>query len=335
MTIPDDQSLSDKAGQHKIGCEYTAKVERIVIDYLEQIDLIRRHQERLLRHLAEQDFFSIVLRDVLSFSKRDPALWQRFDIILGTQSLRTLILHRIAHDLLSSSITGIPDNVRENSAFALAQLNRLANGVDIHPNAVIGQRTIFDHVFGLVVGETAVIGNDCYILGGVTLGAYGIADNPRGCRRHPIIGNNVQIGAYARVLGPVHVGDNSFISPHAVITKDVCSNAHVSIVNQLQQTKLQWPIGQKIRVFGVKVECKELVVFCDSKGWIKPDFVDDKFETIPALKLCRKCKGPDYQRFEINETQEFHHLNRRPIHLRITTKTFETHMMHINTKVHF
>ena len=249
--------------------------------------------------------------------------------------MRALILHRLAHDLLSSSIAGIPDSLRENSSFALARLNRIAHGVDIHPNAVIGQRTIFDHVFGLVIGETAAIGDDCYILGGVTLGAYGIADNPRGCRRHPIIGNNVQIGAYARVLGPICVGDNSFISPHAVVTKDVCSNAHVSIVNQLQQTKIQWPIGQKIRVFGVKVEGQELVVFCDSKCWIKPDFVNDKFEPIPALKLSRKLRGPDHQRFKIAVSQELRHMIRSPIHLRITAKTFETHVMHINAKVRF
>jgi len=75
MTIPDDQSFSDTAGHQKIGNDHKAKVERIVVDYLEQIDLTRGHQERLWSHLADQGFLSIVLRDVLSFSKRDPALW--------------------------------------------------------------------------------------------------------------------------------------------------------------------------------------------------------------------------------------------------------------------
>ena len=86
---------------------------------------------------------------------------------------------------------------------------------------------------GTVIGETAVIGDDCYILGGVTLGASGIADNPR-AKRHPTLGNRVQVGAFAQIFGPIHVGDDVFIGPHCTVTHDVAARSRVVLQSRVQ-----------------------------------------------------------------------------------------------------
>ncbi|MFC0691025.1 serine O-acetyltransferase [Paraburkholderia humisilvae] len=100
----------------------------------------------------------------------------------------------------------------------------------------IGKRFILDHGVGTVVGETAVIGDDCYILGGVTLGAVGIAGNPPG-KRHPVLGDRVEVGAFTRILGRVEIGDEVFIGPHCVITQDVPSGSIVTVRTSVQITR--------------------------------------------------------------------------------------------------
>jgi serine O-acetyltransferase len=94
---------------------------------------------------------------------------------------------------------------------------------------------------GTVFGETAKIGDDCYILGGVTLGACGISNNING-KRHPTIGNRVQVGAFSRIFGTVNIGDDVFIGPHCTITEDISENSRVILRTSLQVTKKIAPI---------------------------------------------------------------------------------------------
>ncbi len=111
------------------------------------------------------------------------------------------------------------------------------SGADIHPTSKIGERFILDHAVGTVIGETTVIGNDCYVLGGVQIGASGIATNLN-IKRHPTIGNNVQIGAYAKIFGSLTIGDNVFIGSNCLIYNDVPSDSRVVLksVTQIQSS---------------------------------------------------------------------------------------------------
>lgn len=109
----------------------------------------------------------------------------------------------------------------------------MLSGAEVHFRSKIGARFIIDHGVGTVIGETSIIGDDCYILGGVTLGARGISSNAS-TQRHPKIGNRVQIGAFASVLGSVSIGDDAFIGPGCIVTKDVPPSARVQVKTSLQ-----------------------------------------------------------------------------------------------------
>jgi serine O-acetyltransferase len=174
-----------------------------------------------------------VAEDLHAYAERDPASCGRTELILDTYaSFKAVLFHRLAHQVwLRGELVE-----RELLAHRLANAGKLQSGVEIHPAARIGKRFVLDHGFGTVIGETSEIGDDCYLLSGVTLGASGIADNPGG-KRHPSLGKGVEIGAGARILGAVHIGDHAFISPACVITHDVPAHSRVSIVNQLQMQR--------------------------------------------------------------------------------------------------
>ncbi|OQR34746.1 serine acetyltransferase [Pseudomonas sp. T] len=171
-----------------------------------------------------------VEEDLRAYAERDPASNGRVEVILDTYaSFKAILFHRFAHQIwLNDAITG-----HETIAQRLANAGKLQSGAEIHPAACIGRRFVLDHGFGTVIGETCEIGDDCYLLSGVTLGASGIADNGMG-KRHPTLGNQVEVGAGARVLGPITVSDRVFISPACVITRDVPANCRISVANQLQ-----------------------------------------------------------------------------------------------------
>lgn len=180
------------------------------------------------------DLWSIAVdqveEDLRAYAERDPASSGRCEIILDTYaSFKAVLFHRFAHQIwLNDAVVD-----HENIAQRLANAGKLQSGAEIHPAVCIGRRFVLDHGYGTVIGETCEIGDDCYLLGGVTLGASGIADNGRG-KRHPTLGNRVEIGAGARVLGAVAIGDDVFISPACVITRDVPANYRISVANQLQ-----------------------------------------------------------------------------------------------------
>lgn len=147
--------------------------------------------------------------------KRDPAAKGFLEVLLLYPGLHALIGHRIAHALYKMRLNFC--------ARYLSQLMRWATGIEIHPGAQIGRRFFIDHGMGVVIGETAIIGDDVLMYQGVTLGGTGLEKG----KRHPTIGNNVVIGGGAKVLGNITVGENSYIGANAVVIKDVPANSTV------------------------------------------------------------------------------------------------------------
>lgn len=150
-----------------------------------------------------------------AYKNYDPAAKSLLEIGLLYPGPKAVFCHRIAHCLYELKLFFF--------ARLIAEFSRWMTGIEIHPGAKIGKRLVIDHGMGVVIGETAEIGNDCIIFHGVTLG--GIKFSPT--KRHPTVGNQVLIGTGAKVLGPLILGDGSRIGANSVVTKDVPAGATV------------------------------------------------------------------------------------------------------------
>ena len=148
-----------------------------------------------------------------AYQARDPAARSRLEIFLLYPGVHATIYHRIAHFFYRHKLKFI--------ARCISQWSRCWTGIEIHPGAKIGRRLVIDHGMGIVIGETAEVGDDCLIYHGVTLGGTG----KEGGKRHPTIGNNVMIACGAKVLGPFRVGDNARIAANAVVLQEVPDDA--------------------------------------------------------------------------------------------------------------
>ena len=153
--------------------------------------------------------------DAKNIQQKDPAARNIFEVILLYPGFHALLFHRIAHFFYKIRLFFI--------ARLISQLTRFFTGIEIHPGATIGKRLMIDHGMGIVIGETAVIGDDCVIYHQVTLGGTG----KEKLKRHPTIGNNVLIGAGAKLLGPINIGDNVKIGAGSVVLKSVEKNSTV------------------------------------------------------------------------------------------------------------
>ena len=153
--------------------------------------------------------------DAKNIQQKDPAARNIFEVILLYPGFHALFFHRIAHFFYNIKLFFI--------ARLISQLTRFFTGIEIHTGATIGKRLMIDHGMGIVIGETAVIGNDCVIYHQVTLGGTG----KEKLKRHPTIGNNVLIGAGAKLLGPINIGDNVKIGAGSVVLKSVEKNSTV------------------------------------------------------------------------------------------------------------
>ena len=156
--------------------------------------------------------------EVQAAYQKDPALrgakaWE----VLLYQGVWAIWLHRLANALWTANVPIVPRLV--------SQVARNLTGIDIHPGATIGQRCFIDHGSGVVIGETAVLGDDVMMYHGVTLGGHGWWIDEKGSKRHPTIGNNVTLAVGCSVLGAVTVGDNSKIGPNAVVVDDVARDS--------------------------------------------------------------------------------------------------------------
>jgi serine O-acetyltransferase len=182
---------------------------------------------------------SLIGGDVHAYLQKDPAAGNDIQYIIHAASSFKAVLHfRLASALLKmahGSLGACAEGLR-NTASLLSCRGKLLSGAEIHYRAQIGPRFVLDHGFGTVIGETTEIGEDCYVLGSVTLGAVGIAENAS-AKRHPIIGNRVQIGAFSRILGPVRIGDDTFIGSHCTITEDIPHQSRVTIKSTHQITR--------------------------------------------------------------------------------------------------
>ncbi len=159
--------------------------------------------------------FKRIKEDIETVFVRDPAARNVIEVIFCYPGLHAIWLHRIAHFLWHRGLKFL--------ARLISHISRLLTGIEIHPGARIGRRFFIDHGAGVVIGETTEIGDDVLMYQGVTLGGTSLERK----KRHPTIGNNVEIGAGAILLGPIRVGDNARIAAGSVVVKDVPNNATV------------------------------------------------------------------------------------------------------------
>ncbi len=210
--------------------------------------------------------FDVLKEDIQAIKDRDPAARNSLEIFLLYPGLKAIRMYRRAH---KAFLKGHFFRAR-----LISQRAARKTGIEIHPGATIGRRLVIDHGTGIVIGETAEIGDDVLIYQGVTLGGTGKDEG----KRHPTIGNNVMISAGAKVLGPIKVGDNARIAAGAVVLKEVPANSTVvgvpaKVVRQngkkverkpLDQIHIPDPIEQEINA--LKNEIKSLKAQINKKG---------------------------------------------------------------------
>ena len=190
--------------------------------------------------------FSRSIYDINSILERDPAARYALEVALLYPGFHAVLFHRFAHMLYKCGLRFIPR--------LISQLTRFFTKIEIHPGATIGKGLLIDHGCGVVIGETTVIGDDCTIYQGVTLGGTGKDIG----KRHPTLGNNVMVGAGAKILGPFTVGDNSKIAANAVLLREVepdstCVGVPARVVkrgdkrvNDLDQVHIPDPVSQEL-----------------------------------------------------------------------------------------
>ena len=153
--------------------------------------------------------FAVIREQFDTIFREDPAAKSRLEIVLCYPGFHAVLLHRVAHRLYKAGVPLLPR--------VISQFSRFLTGIEIHPGATIGRRFFIDHGMGVVIGETAEIGDDVLLYQGVTLGGTG---NEQG-KRHPTIGNNVVIGTGAKVLGSIAIGNNVKIGAGSVVVRPV------------------------------------------------------------------------------------------------------------------
>lgn len=169
--------------------------------------------------------FRNIKSDINSVLKNDPAARSKLEVFLLYPSIHVLIFYRVANKFYKKKLFFI--------ARLISQLARFLTGIEIHPGATIGKGLFIDHGMGVVIGETAEVGDNVVIYHGVTLGGTG---KDKG-KRHPTIEDNVIIGCGAKVLGPIRIGANSKIGANAVVLKDMEENATIVGIPAVNKNK--------------------------------------------------------------------------------------------------
>ncbi len=159
--------------------------------------------------------FERIKEDVASVFDRDPAARTTFEVLTNYPGVHALLLHRLAHRLWLKNW--------KLTARSLGSFSRWLTGIEIHPGAQIGRRFFIDHGMGVVIGETAIVGDDCTLYHGVTLGGTSWQKG----KRHPTLADNVVVGAGAKVLGPIEISNGARIGSNAVVLKPVPEGATV------------------------------------------------------------------------------------------------------------
>lgn len=154
-----------------------------------------------------------MIKFLKSIKQRDPAAKNLLEILILYPGVHAVFLHRVASFFYKIKLKFV--------GLLISQFARFLTGIEIHPAAKIGKNLFIDHGMGVVIGETAIVGDDCTFFHGVTLGGTGKQTG----KRHPTLGNNVFVGAGAKVLGNVTVGNNVKIAANAVVLHDIPSNS--------------------------------------------------------------------------------------------------------------
>ncbi len=157
--------------------------------------------------------FTRIREDIKSVFDRDPAARNTFEVFFNYPGLHAVWFHRLSHKLWKLGLTWL--------ARFLSNVSRFITGIEIHPGATLGRRVFIDHGMGVVIGETAVLGDDVTLYHGVTLGGT----SWKAGKRHPSLADKVVIGAGAKVLGPIEVGENARVGSNSVVIKDVPANS--------------------------------------------------------------------------------------------------------------
>ena len=215
------------------------------------IENAKRKISRAKRKMANAA--ASVKYDVRAVRDRDPAAKSDLEVLLLYSGMHALLAHRVAHYLHEKKCY--------LGARAVSQASRFITGIEIHPGAKIGKGLVIDHGMGVVIGETAEIGDNCTIYQGVTLGGTGKDVG----KRHPTLGNNVLVGAGAKVLGPFKIGNNSKIAANAVVLEEIPDNCTaVGIpaklvrregirVEDLDQVHIPDPVAQELKKLEAKL----------------------------------------------------------------------------------
>ncbi len=202
-----------------------------------------------LRELADS-ISDEIKTDIAAVRDRDPAARNDAEVLLLYSGVHAILAYRVAHKLYLGK--------KYFPARTVSQLAKFITGIEIHPGATIGRGLVIDHGSGVVIGETAEIGDNCTLYQGVTLGGTGKDTG----KRHPTLGNNVMVGAGAKVLGPFRIGDNAKIAAGAVVLEEIPANATavgiparvvrrdgvrvMSCEEELDQVHLPDPVAQQL-----------------------------------------------------------------------------------------
>ncbi len=199
--------------------------------------------------------------DIEAVKERDPAARSNFEVLALYSGVHAVLAYRLAHILYKRKLF-LP-------ARFISQSARFFTGIEIHPGAKIGKGLFIDHGSGVVIGETAEIGDNCTLYQGVTLGGTGKDVG----KRHPTLGNNVLVGAGAKVLGPFKIGDNSKIAANAVVLEAVPENSTAvgiparvvrknkqRICSDLDQVHIPDPVAQELCKLNIKIEKLEKTI---------------------------------------------------------------------------
>lgn len=186
--------------------------------------------------------FTRIKEDIQCVFERDPAARNTFEVLTTYPGVHAVILHRFTHFLWTHYLKWL--------AKAFSHLARWLTGIEIHPGAVIGRRFFIDHGMGVVIGETAEIGDNCTLYHGVTLGGTTWKKG----KRHPTLGNDVVVGAGAKVLGPITLSDGVRVGSNAVVVKDVPAGATVvGIPGRIVAKAGPGEIDERRKAFAAKI----------------------------------------------------------------------------------
>ena len=213
--------------------------------------------------------FKDLRETIAAYKARDPAARSSLEILLLYPGVSATMSHKRAHWCYKHNLKFL--------ARMISQLNRFFTGIEIHPGAKIGRRLVIDHGMGIVIGETAEVGDDVLLYQGVTLGGTGKDVG----KRHPTIGNNVLIGSGAKVLGPFTVGSNSRIAANAVVLREIppdstavgvparvvrIAGKKVDFAGEVDQINVTDPVALELSALRSQIEVLEKYITKDDKG---------------------------------------------------------------------